>query len=292
MKTSKRRATTTTSIADDSLLPIEIIFEILIRLPVKILLKMGSVSKSWASLISSPQFIKTHLKLSTNNPEFAYHRLLSIRSGLHTNDDRHFFSWTNFRTYSLYSILYEESPRSLVELHNFGNSVGISYEVLGSFDDSVRVNYKILGSCDGLFIISTTSYCYIEDMFLWNPSIRKLRKLPFSGRDLRNDTRVDYGFGYIECQNDYKIVQIVASKSNSEIVGISIYSLRSNSWKRIRIQEYPSIYLTEPVKFVKGNLHWITGGGSDRKATWFNPGDQTFGNVALPNPSGDTFNWK
>ncbi|KAF3627311.1 putative hippocampus abundant transcript-like protein 1-like [Capsicum annuum] len=41
-----------------------------------------------------------------------------------------------------------------------------------------------------------------------------------------------------------------------------------------------------------GKLHWITGDGSNRNGMWFNPGDETFGNVALPNPSGDTFNWK
>ncbi|XP_047267342.1 uncharacterized protein LOC107868522 [Capsicum annuum] len=79
-------------------------------------------------------------------------------------------------------------------------------------------------------------------------------------------------------------------KFDDKIAHIHVYSLRNNSWKEI--WKCPSICLTNHIKFVKGKLHWITGDGSDRNGMWFNPGDETFGNVALPNPSGDTFNWK
>lgn len=35
-----------------------------------------AASKSWMSLISSPDFIKTHVTKSTNDPQFTYHHLL------------------------------------------------------------------------------------------------------------------------------------------------------------------------------------------------------------------------
>ncbi|KAM3304479.1 hypothetical protein P3S67_011345 [Capsicum chacoense] len=170
--------------------------------------------------------------------------LLSITSGFHIQDEGDRRLYRKFQTYSLYAILYGESPCLPVELRDLGNTVCF--------------NYKILCSCDGLFAISVTCD-YAEDLFLWNPSIRELKNLPDSGRDVRTGG-CSYGFCYIECQNDYKICS--------------------------------SIFLTNHVKFVKGKLHWITGDGSDRNGMWFNTGDETFRNVALPNPSGDTFNWK
>ncbi|WMV27781.1 hypothetical protein MTR67_021166 [Solanum verrucosum] len=122
----------------------------------------------------------------------------------------------------------------------------------------------------------------------------ELYKLPHSGIDVRK-YRFAYGFGYVDCQNDYQIVEIVASKSSYLIAHINVYSLRSNSWKTI--QEFPStISLPKSVQFVKGKLHWITGdsdgGGGDSYVTWFNPRDATFGNVAiLPNPNSDAIDW-
>ncbi|PHU21782.1 hypothetical protein BC332_06889 [Capsicum chinense] len=57
-------------------LPEDLITETLLRLPVKSLLKFRSVSKSWLSLIRSPEFVKNHLLLSATNKDYKHHSLM------------------------------------------------------------------------------------------------------------------------------------------------------------------------------------------------------------------------
>uniref|UniRef100_A0A8R7TEV5 F-box domain-containing protein n=1 Tax=Triticum urartu TaxID=4572 RepID=A0A8R7TEV5_TRIUA len=65
MKTSKkqRRKLPTTELLN------ELVWEILIRLPVESLLLVKPVSKAWRALISDPSFIQSHLQLSASKWE-------------------------------------------------------------------------------------------------------------------------------------------------------------------------------------------------------------------------------
>lgn len=58
------------------ILPAELVTEILLRLPVKSLLKFRSVLKSWLAVISSSKFIDTHIGISANNKDNNRHRLI------------------------------------------------------------------------------------------------------------------------------------------------------------------------------------------------------------------------
>ncbi|KAK4357180.1 hypothetical protein RND71_022790 [Anisodus tanguticus] len=251
-------------------LPPELISEIFLRLPVKTLLKMRCVSKSMLSLISSPQFVRTHLKLSANNQEFTYHKLL-FRNFEYENNNLTFYS------YPLYPTMYEVPQHIPTELDDF------------SCEDIFGDRYRILGSCDGLFCISRD----FEVLFLWNPSTRKFKELPPSGINVscRENLDFSYGFGYTEDQSDYRVVEIVGSERNI-CYDVSVYSLRTNSWKRI--QEYPNIIFWDHCGiFVNGKIHWIA---EDRVGvrfiSSFNLADETFGNVALPNLNDNEFDWE
>uniref|UniRef100_A0A0V0GK94 Putative ovule protein n=1 Tax=Solanum chacoense TaxID=4108 RepID=A0A0V0GK94_SOLCH len=75
-KSIKHSQLPSTSVQDSSILPPELITDILSRLPVKSLLQCRCVSKSWLSLIYSPEFIKTHLSLAANNKDYIHHRVM------------------------------------------------------------------------------------------------------------------------------------------------------------------------------------------------------------------------
>lgn len=55
---------------------ISFINEILLKLPVKFLMKLKCVSKSWIGSISCPKFVKSHLNISANNKCYTHHRFM------------------------------------------------------------------------------------------------------------------------------------------------------------------------------------------------------------------------
>ncbi|EEF35969.1 hypothetical protein RCOM_1028290 [Ricinus communis] len=70
--------------------PEDIAIDILLRLPVKPLLRFKCVSKTWYSLISDPCFIKSHLQLSNNHKKFVVNG--SSLRGNRTNHAPYFYS--------------------------------------------------------------------------------------------------------------------------------------------------------------------------------------------------------
>ncbi|KAL3507791.1 hypothetical protein ACH5RR_033173 [Cinchona calisaya] len=183
-------------------LPDELIFEILSRFPVKSLLRFSCVSKSWLSLISSKQFIATHLEKSSKNDDYIYHRLIySIGCPIYG------LKWSPLQP-AFYSPVIEEV--TYIDHH------------MKYLNKCLDKPVKILGSCNGLFCILIDR----NHVFLWNPSIKKLRQLPCSGFQAKPYDYARYGFGYDKLNDDYKVVGIHEGVTR-------IYSCKTDSWKSI-----------------------------------------------------------
>ncbi|KAI8566673.1 hypothetical protein RHMOL_Rhmol02G0060200 [Rhododendron molle] len=201
-------------------LPFEIIIEILLRLPVKSLLRFRCVSKSWCSVISQPKFAKTHLGLASKDTSYAHHRLILTDW---------MYGVADVKSCSLYSILNEHSDTA-VEL-----------------DCPLTVpdfRLRFWGGCNGLVCISTES-----KVIIWNPSTRKSKRLPDVGT--RYSCMAMHGFGYDESTDDYKVVRYFPDKE------VNVYSLRTDSWRRIG--DFPhSLPAYSSGTFVNGALHWTT----------------------------------
>jgi hypothetical protein len=133
-------------------LPFDIIAEILCRLPVKLLLQLQCLCKSFNSLISDPKFAKKHLCLST---KFHHHHHLMVSI---INISREFF-------------LYESTIPSIFSTSRV-KQAQLSYP--SCFTTNIFRAPVGVCSCDGIFCF-TVSHSYAV---LWNPSIRKFKMLP------------------------------------------------------------------------------------------------------------------
>ncbi|KAI8566674.1 hypothetical protein RHMOL_Rhmol02G0060300 [Rhododendron molle] len=259
LKNSKQTSHSPLS-TEDSLrlphLPLEIIIEVLSRLPVKSLLRFRCVSKSWRSLISQPEFAKTHLRLASTNTDYTLHRLL-LCSSLY------------FKSCSLYSILNEKSD----------TAVELDCPLKGAHS-----TIWIVGCCYGLVCIAAGN-----EVSIWNPSTRKSKRLPnVKMANLYRGTygfdRGMYGFGYDESIDDYKVVGAFHDVGNSGFEAeVKVYSLRTNSWRRIggfpdRIPLTPHGSGT----CVSGALHWFSTGDCRRIIVSLDLVKETYGEVSEP----------
>ncbi|EYU39783.1 hypothetical protein ABFS82_06G173300 [Erythranthe guttata] len=244
-------------------LPEEIIEQILVKLPVKSLLKFTSVSKSWRSLISSNRFIEAHLEFSRKDPNF-----------------------THYRTISTYL-----PPRKSVEHCSFPSlfnglvTDAADVDVDFPFDFSKKV-VRVMGTCNGLVWIAPN----MGHWFLWNPSTRQYKQLPDECDRTNVVVKYDFkhAFGYDESTRDYKVLlaHSVLSKKNRYETTVKIYSLRTDSWKRIKFfnnSRHPSDSRVSGI-FVNGKIHWCkdTEPNSRCDIVSFDLGSEVWGSVAEP----------
>ncbi|XP_049358504.1 F-box/kelch-repeat protein At3g23880-like [Solanum verrucosum] len=151
--------------------------------------------------------------------------------------------------------------------------------------------FSMVGSVNGLICLAIEEY----DLVLWNPSIRKYKKLLDSKPTLmKKDCWPLYGFGYNEFHYDYKVVAIFLKYSSRDQVEVKIYCLHSDSWKCV--DECPiKKLLNISGKFVNGKLYWITHGPDlfnmykDGNIISIDLADEKWGKVEQPSYGVKTF---
>ncbi|KNA05049.1 hypothetical protein SOVF_193960 [Spinacia oleracea] len=240
-------------------LPIDIIFDILARLPVKCLLRSKTVSKSWLTIITSSHFINFHLR---RNKFLSSSNQLLIFSSNHDH--------------SLYSVCFE-SPVNAMELSFFDGGLSFS---------------GIAGSCNGLLLCICNAKTSRSDVCLVNPSTLQYRRIP-KLQVPRNFLKVIYGFGYDYIADDYKVVRIVnfvydcydGSVHNAREV--MVYSLRANSWKFLeeKVCNYATITSTRNGPLINNHLldwmFWCTS-MNEHQISSFDVCSKQWGEVPMP----------
>ncbi|PHT57844.1 hypothetical protein CQW23_00207 [Capsicum baccatum] len=144
--------------------------------------------------------------------------------------------------------------------------------VTEAFDLDCPIEYDrkyvgIEGSCNGLILLADSE----GYSFLWNPSTRKYKTLPYFTSRWKTYL-VKYGFGYDELHDDYKVVGvsykfIMRPNDISDDTEVKIYSLKIDSWTNVDYCDeiflikknvgYCWVTLRDPGLFVDGKIRDI-----------------------------------
>ena len=216
-------------------IPFDLVAEILCRLRVKCLLRFRCVCKSWNSLIAKDlKFAKKHLCVSIT---------------------RHHLIATTYIPSKQFSVL--SYPLDFLQLNSIFTTKAINHE----YYSLIHPNYyrTLVTSCDGLLCFAINRQLAL----LWNPSIRKLKRLPSLEFSPREHGYTTYAFGYDPFIDNYKVVFVSCYYFEYEGIHmkgcktqVNIYTLGTHSWRRTK--DFPSmIPYDESGIIVSGTVNWL-----------------------------------
>ncbi|XLU68863.1 hypothetical protein S245_027916 [Arachis hypogaea] len=211
--------------SDECDLPEDLIWEILLWLPGRLLLLLRTVCRAWNSFISSHEFVMHHHQRSTQ-PRLVYCSLES--EGL------------DVMQCSVSSLLYNQlQPTRIEPLH---------------------IKYKsIQGSCNGLLCLCEG--LPYKTLTLFNPCTRWVSLIvPFEYPNGDDRHPVFCGLGYDALRNKYKFV--TCSKTSITVGGLGsraiVCTLDANpSWKTVDHPIFQYFTWCHSGTFVSGTLNWI-----------------------------------
>ncbi|CAH9107304.1 unnamed protein product [Cuscuta europaea] len=114
---------------------------------------------------------------------------------------------------------------------------------------------SIVDSCNGLVCLATDQH-----VILWNPATRESKMVPHVATEVEPKPYYhEIGFGFGESCGDYKVVKLIEGRgdaSNKRVrrIIVSVYSLKTDSWKTI--ENIEGRLMSPQGKFVDGKLYW------------------------------------
>jgi molecular chaperone HtpG len=272
----------------------DIVFSILYKLPLKSLKRFGCVRKSWSLLLQNTPF----MNLFRNNFISNSHRAPIMLKVFESEED----------------VLYSFSGQ------RFENKIKLDCPNL--FEEDFN-NFQIfgLGSSDGTLCLHELSSCKIT---LWNPITNLLNLIPPSPvesyvpdavKDIYITISCLHGFGYDRGTCDYKVIRRVHFVGQSflgydlrpyvpfeDLLGDTtldqvweIYSLRSNSWKKLDFHMPGYLYCDEGIQaYMDGFCHWLCKDNSPVGPCLvsFNLSNEVFFTTPIPSDVDDCFDVK
>ncbi|CAJ2674234.1 unnamed protein product [Trifolium pratense] len=224
--------------SNSSHIPDDISFMILYKLPVKSLKRFSCVRKSWSLLFENHDFFK----MFRNNVISKSHPQYDDACQMLTQNEEH--KWNIY----------------LLSGDKFENKVKLDFPTSSFPRPTPEYSFRpfsVLGSAiNGILCIF-----HKNDTLLWNPATEEIKVIPPGFAEFKHDVYTFInrcGFGYDHVTHDYKIIQHVGyigikTKLNSFW---EIYSLKSNSWRKIDFEMPTMSWLSNNVVYFDGVCHW------------------------------------
>lgn len=250
----------------------DITFSILSKLPIKSLKRFGCVRKSWSLLFENPFFMNmVRNNILSDDPSYHHNVSLMLMRGCPDKDlfmgVLYSFSGEKFENKAKLNLPnpFQEGSETPYRLHHF------DILDLGGFNDFICVKCNL-----------RHNYKYDVRFALWNPITDEFKVIPHSSNrihpfganashDVINFHSSSYvcGFGYDSRTNDYKMINYVMFLAPfPRCIGYKplgdtpepfwkIYSLRSNSWRKLDIvMPIPQFFSTKDKVYMNGICHW------------------------------------
>ncbi|KAL3521386.1 hypothetical protein ACH5RR_019535 [Cinchona calisaya] len=235
----------------------ELLEDILLRLPVRSLIRFKIVSKHWLSLISNPQFAILH---KDRNPKIL-HPALGLflpcsRSRINTK-----FQYINFDVHNPIS-----PPFSTLKFAKIQSAESI----------------KILQSCNGLLLCSSFRAQRPRlNYHVFNPTTKQLTTIPKPYRVIIHG--MSLAFDPAAKSRAYKVVCVRSSGLVSSSYQIEIYSSDTAGPWRVSGQPFTAKHDFKNGICWNGAVHWLSHWGRD-KSLYFNLDEERLGEVP-PTPN-------
>ncbi|KAF5458512.1 hypothetical protein F2P56_022535 [Juglans regia] len=247
-------------------IPEDLVLEILPGLPLKCLIRFRSVSKSWATLIGTPDYLSKSLinDCILANPT---HQLLFVKHAPKSIDGRLSYSFLCYSTLASASETHQDLP-----LQN-------PYDI------------KIAGSCNGLLCLF--DYYGTGNIVVWNPTTLEFMLLPHAWFV---DTVC---FGFDPIHDEFKVLRIRYVRESDEpdlppyracLVRLNreveVYSLSGGSWRNLVVDVEVPKFQGVDSSYMNGVCFWLAlSYYGDEKIVAFDVCDEVIRTMALPNYS-------
>uniref|UniRef100_J3NBM7 F-box domain-containing protein n=1 Tax=Oryza brachyantha TaxID=4533 RepID=J3NBM7_ORYBR len=208
-------------------IPDDVMFNIVLRLPSRSLIRFKYVCKAWHAIISSQFFVHAHLEQSKLKPSSVL-----MAPGFYKKH-------RNGQNFAFLMGLYKYQGNNIMQhLHDFPYDFP---QVLDTWSHPVH--------CNGLLFVSDMK----DKMLIYNPSTTEVVSLPNGSPNLYKGR----GHGFGDNHNKrYKVTRVYYQRDYETLLltcKCEVLTLRTNAWRQMEDPPYP---IGSPV-YVKGAIYWM-----------------------------------